>query len=120
MIQHCRYVIAVPDLRRSADYYRDVLGFEVIEVSAPGWRFLRRDDCVIMAGECRDALSPDALGDHAYIAYLEVDDVQKLHTSLLISGADVVKPLRAEPWGMCEFGVRTIDGHRIMFASPAT
>ncbi|HEY6326816.1 MAG TPA: VOC family protein [Candidatus Cybelea sp.] len=120
MIRCCRYVIAVPNLRRSADYYRDVLDFEVIEASDPGWRFLRRDDCVIMAGECRDALSPETLGDHSYFAYLEVDDAEKLYTSLLSRGADIVKPLRAEPWGMREFGLRTIDGHRIMFGSPAT
>jgi catechol 2,3-dioxygenase-like lactoylglutathione lyase family enzyme len=107
MIRHCRYVLAVPNLQRSADYYRDVLGFEVLPMPDSGWRFFRRDDCVIMAGECRDALSPDALGDHSYFAYLEVD------------GVDLVQQLRAESWGMAEFGIRTIDGHRIMFGSPA-
>lgn len=116
MIEHCRYVIAVPNLRRSADYYCDVLGFEVI-LRYPGWQFFRRDDCVIMAGECPDALPPDALGDHSYFAYLEVDDAEKLFTSLVASGAEVVKPLRLESWGMQEFGIRTIDGHRIMFGS---
>ena len=120
MIRRCRYVIAVPNLSRSANYYRDVLGFEVIEISDPGWRFLRRDDCVIMVGECPDALLPGALGDHSYFAYLEVDDAEQLYASLVTNGADITKPLRAETWGMHEFGIRTIDGHRIMFASPAT
>lgn len=119
MIQHCRYVIAVPNLHRSANYYRDILGFEVLEISDPGWRVLRRDSCVIMAGECPDALAPDALGDHSYFAYLEVDDVEVLYSGLLAKGADIVKPLRVEPWRMVEFGIRTIDGHRIMFAGPA-
>jgi uncharacterized glyoxalase superfamily protein PhnB len=120
MIRRCRYVIAVPNVLRSAGYYRDVLGFEVIRIPDPGWQFFRRDDCVIMAGECPGALSPDALGDHSYFAYLEVDDVEKLHASLVAGGADVVKPLRLESWGMHEFGIRTIDGHRIMFGSPST
>lgn len=120
MIRHCRFVIAVPDVRRSAEYYRDILGFEVIDASHPGWRFLRRDDCVIMAGECPDALAPDSLGDHSYFAYLEVDDAGKLYESLMTNGVDVIKPLCAEPWGMREFGIRTIDGHRIMFGSPVT
>jgi hypothetical protein len=26
--------------------------------------------------------------------------------------------LRDEPWGVREFGVKTADGHRIMFAQP--
>ena len=119
MIRHCRYVIAVPDLRRSADYYCDILGFEGM-ASVPGWRFLRRDECIIMMGECPDALPPQALGDHSYFAYLEVDDAEKLYVSLVANGVEVVKSLRAEPWGMHEFGIRTIDGHRMMFGSHVT
>jgi len=118
LIQRGRYVIAVNDLPRSAAYYRDVLGFEVLEILDPGWRFFRRDNCLIMAGECRDALSPEALGDHSYFAYLEVDDIDELHASIIARGAVVMKSLRSEPWGMREFGIRTIDGHRIMFGSP--
>ena len=118
MILRCRYVIAVPNLGRSADYYRDVLGFEVIELSDPGWRIFRRDACTIMAGGCPDAIAPGALGDHSYFAYLEVDDAEELYTSLVTKGAEVTKPLRSEAWGMREFGIRTTDGHRIMFGSP--
>lgn len=116
MIQRCRYVIAVPNLRRSADYYCNVLGFDVI-MTYPGWQFFRRDNCIIMAGECPDALYPDVIGDHSYFAYLEVDNAEQLHSSLVSAGAELVKPLRAEAWGMLEFGIRTIDGHRIMFGS---
>jgi uncharacterized glyoxalase superfamily protein PhnB len=35
------------------------------------------------------------------------------------AGADVVKPLRDEPWGMREFGLRTACGHRLMIGSDA-
>ena len=31
------------------------------------------------------------------------------------AGAGFIQPLADKPWGMREFGVRTIDGHRIMF-----
>ena len=71
-----------------------------------------------MAGECPGALLPDALGDHSYFAYLEADDIEGLYSGLVSSGANIIKPLRVEPWGMSEFAVRTIDGHRIMFGSP--
>jgi uncharacterized glyoxalase superfamily protein PhnB len=116
MIRGCRYVIAVPDLQRSANYYRDTLGFEVLEM-AEGWRFLRRDRCVIMAGECPDAALPSSIGDHSYFAYLEVDDVDDLYAATVARGAQVTKTLRTEPWRMREFGIRTIDGHRIMFGA---
>ena len=84
-------------------------------IGDPGWRFFVRDSCFIMAGECREALSPAELGDHSYFAYLEVDDIDQFHAELVSKNADVIKSLRDEPRGMREFGVRTVDGHRIMF-----
>jgi len=110
-----RYVLAVLDLERSARYYRDVLGFEVREIGDPGWRFFVRDDCFVMAGECPDALPPEQLGDHSYFAYLVVDGIDQLYAELTAKGVTLIKPLRNEPWNMREFGIRTIDGHRIMF-----
>ena len=108
-------MIAVHDLERSASYYRNVLGFEVRKIDDPGWQFFVRDECFIMAGECRDALPPAELGDHSYFAYLEVDDIDALYSDVVSKGAAVIKNLRTEPWGMREFGIRTVDGHRIMF-----
>jgi uncharacterized glyoxalase superfamily protein PhnB len=110
-----RYVLAVHDLERSARYYRDVLGFEVREVGDPGWRFFVRDDCFIMAGECPDALPPDQMGDHSYFAYVLVSGIDGLYEEVRAKGATLIKPLRNEPWNMREFGIRTVDGHRIMF-----
>jgi uncharacterized glyoxalase superfamily protein PhnB len=113
-LTHPRYVIAVPNLARSAAFYRDVLGFTVHEMGDPGWRWFERDACVILAGECPDAMPPAALGDHSYFAYVQVEDIDALHAELTGRSAELIKPLRDEPWGMREFGVRTIDGHRMM------
>ena len=115
MIGSPRYVIAVLDLERSARYYRDVLGFDVRESGDPGWRFFIRDECFIMAGECKDAIDPHELGDHSYFAYLVIDDIDELYEALIAKGAEMIKKLRNEPWNMKEFGIRTVDGHRIMF-----
>ena len=115
MLRNPRYVLAVPDLARSAAYYRDVLGFTVHEIGDPGWRVFARDACVIMAGECPDATAPRDLGDHSWFAYVEVDPVDAFYAEVTARGAELLKPLQDEPWGMREFGVRTADGHRIMF-----
>jgi predicted enzyme related to lactoylglutathione lyase len=109
-----RYVIAVPDLARSSAWYRDVLGFTVASLGDPGWRVYTLGECVIMAGECRDAAPPATLGDHSWFAYVGATDVDAYHARVAAAGAELVKPLRDEPWGMREFGVRTVDGHRIM------
>lgn len=114
MIQKSRFVIAVPNLDVSARFYRAVLGFEIHEIGDPGWRLYAHGACEIMAGECADALPPSELGDHSYFAYLFVRDVQKYYDDVVSSGTEVVKSLQDEPWGMKEFGIRTVDGHRLM------
>lgn len=115
---HPRYVIAVPDLQVSAEYYRTVLGFQVHEIGDPGWRFFTRDGVSIMAGECPDALPPRELGDHSWFAYIEVDGIDGYYAALRERGAEVISPLEDQPWGMREFGIRTADGHRIRFGTP--
>jgi catechol 2,3-dioxygenase-like lactoylglutathione lyase family enzyme len=118
VIKRTRFVIAVPDLKRSSAFYRDVLGFSIQTISDPGWLFYTMGECTIMAGECPDEIPPSKLGDHSYFAYLEVDDLDSYYESVRAKGAKPCKTLRDEPWGMREFGVYTGDGHRIMFASP--
>ena len=115
-IQRHDYVLAVPDFARSSAFYRDVLGFAVNDL-APGWMLYERDGCRIMAGECPDAIPPRDIGDHSYFAYLAVDDVDAYHARAVGGGAEITKPLRNEPWGMREFGLRTADGHRLMIGS---
>jgi catechol-2,3-dioxygenase len=63
MISETMYVLAVPDLARSAEFYSRVLGFEVRETGDPGWRMFVKDGCRIMAGECPDAIPPRDLGN---------------------------------------------------------
>ncbi|MEL6333303.1 MAG: VOC family protein [Cyanobacteria bacterium J06626_26] len=114
MIQRTLYVLAVLNLETSANFYRDVLGFTIEDIGDPGWRMYVRDGCRIMAGECPDAIPPQNLGDHSYFAYFVVDDVDTEYDNVIAHDVEIIKPLRDEPWGMREFGLRTVDGHRIM------
>ncbi len=118
MFTRSRHVIAVRDLERSAAYYRDVLGFEVQWQNVAGWRQFVRDGFLITAGECADEMPAGDTGDHAYFAYVDVTGIDALHADLRDRGVDVIKPLRDEPWGTREFGIRTIDGYRMMFGEP--
>ena len=114
MIQRAMFVLAVPSLEKSAQFYRDVLGFEIREIGDPGWRIYVRDGVQIMAGECPEAIAPVDLGDHSYYAYFVVADAQAYHDEVESRGAEILKAIRDEPWGMREFAIRTADGHRIM------
>lgn len=113
-IEANHYVLAVHDVKASAKFYVDVLGF-AIAMEPPGWIFVKRDNVMIMLGECADAMHPGTLGDHNYFAYLRVDDVDAFHAHVCANGPEYIHhPLADKPWAMREFGVRTIDGHRIM------
>ena len=118
MLARPRYVIAVADLALSTSYYRDILGFEVQWQDVPGWRLFARDACLVMAGECPGAVPAREIGDHSYLAYVEVAGIDALHDDLRARGVELIKPLCDEPWGMREFGIRTVDGHRMMFGEP--
>ena len=109
-----RSVLAVHSLKVSIPYYRDVLGMG-IDFETPGWCFLSRGNFAVMLGECPDAIAASDIGDHSYVAYVTVMDAGSLFHEFQSRAVEFIKPLTDEPWGMREFGVRTVDGHRIMF-----
>lgn len=106
------YVLAVHDVRRSAQFYVEMLGFRIVN-EPPGWIFVARDNCMIMLGECPDDMAAGELGCHSYFAYLRVADADAYYQHLKAKGADVISEIKDEPWNMREFGLRTVDGHRI-------
>ena len=113
-VSKTRFVLAVPNLPISVAYYRDTLGMKV-EFEVPGWAFMSRGSFAVMLGECPDAPTANDIGDHSYFAYVTVEAIDNVFDELSAHGVDLIKKLVSEPWGMREFGIRTIDGHRIMF-----
>jgi predicted enzyme related to lactoylglutathione lyase len=106
------YVLAVHDLEGSARFF-EKLGF-AISMKPDGWIFLKRDNCMVMLGDCRDALHPSKLGDHNYFGYLRVDDVDGYYEEVKSSGVKILSPLMTKPWQMREFCVASPEGHRIV------
>lgn len=110
-----RAVLAVRDLAASTRFYTEVLGFVRDPIDAEGWSFLSRDGLRVMLGECRDAAPAGELGDHSYFVHLVVEGVDALHEQVASRGAEVLFGPRDQPWGLREFGLRTPDGHRMVF-----
>lgn len=109
-----RYTLAVKNIEESKSFYMDVLGFERLN-EYPGWSFLGRDNVILMLGECADEKPASDIGDHSYFAYIEVSDASTLFQEFESKGVTFIKVLKDEPWGMREFGIKTVDGHRMMF-----
>ena len=114
MLLKTRSVLAVHNLKIAVPFYRDVMGMK-IEFEPPGWCFMSRGSFFLMLGECPNSMEANDLGDHSYFVYVTVSDSKSLFEEFTQKSIDVIKLLTDEPWGMREFGVRTIDGHRIMF-----
>ncbi len=114
IIKGTRHVLAVKDLFKSAEYYKNQLGFTSLWTDG-GWHFLSRDKFIVMLGECPDDRSAFETMNHSYFAYIDVENIDDLYLEYRTKDVDVLSEIENKPWGQREFSVRTIDGHRIMF-----
>ena len=113
-LNQVRCVLAVVDHRASADFYRDKLGFQ-LDLEVEGWFFMSRDNFKVMLGHCPDEVPASRIGNHSWIAYAYMDEVDALHAEYAAKGVKIIQDLDDKPWGMREFGIETPDGHRILF-----
>jgi len=107
-------VLAVHDLEGEAAWYTEVLGCENMEVDAGNWIFCAAGGVEFRLGRCLDAPLASEIGDHSYVAYLVVDDVDAFFERAKRAGAAVRKEPTDEPWGMREMAVASPEGHRFM------
>jgi len=114
MLSPWAFVLAVPDLDRSAAYFRDVLGFSLLWEDGGGWRLAQRSGVRIMLGHCPNETPAAEIGAHNWFGYIEVDDVDALRAEIVARGAICSEPIDQQ-YGMREIIVTTVDGHRIVF-----
>jgi catechol 2,3-dioxygenase-like lactoylglutathione lyase family enzyme len=112
------FVLAVPDIDKSARYFCEVLGFRISWENAADWRLAERDGVRIMLGQCPKDMHPSVLGAHNWFGYLEVDDVDSLYTEFTARGAACTAPKDAH-YGMREIVITTTDGHRVVCGQPS-
>lgn len=113
-ITGCRYVLAVQDMKKSAEFYQNQLGFSTTW-NDDNWHFLKREKFVVMLGECADDVSAFETNNHSYFAYIEVENIDALFEEYSSKEIEILREPEDQPWGQREFAIRTIDGHRIMF-----
>lgn len=116
-------VLAVRDVLRSRNYYRDVLGFEEHGVwgEPPCFCILGRDTITVFLDQAPDAA--DIVNSHGWAAYFYVSGLDSIADDFRRRGAEIVRGPEDAVYGCREIDVRDPDGHLICFGqdlSPAS
>jgi catechol 2,3-dioxygenase-like lactoylglutathione lyase family enzyme len=117
-------VLLVEDVRRSTDYYRDKLGFEVdlYDRIPEHYGYARRDRCSVHFAHWNGAPArpnSEAVPPDMFDLYVYVDDVDALHAELVERGAEVHGPPVGQGYGMLDFRVSDPDGYVLAFGRQA-
>lgn len=120
-------LLQVFDMAASLKFYRDVLGFEVVQTDSNttspnhNWVWLRRSDIDLMLNTAYEydsrPQSPDPrrIASHEDIGlFIGAPDVDAVFAHLRTKGVEVEKP-RIAPYGMKQLYVRDPDGFGICF-----
>jgi catechol 2,3-dioxygenase-like lactoylglutathione lyase family enzyme len=121
-------LLAVFDMDRSLAFYRDVLGFSVVEQAGPaddvGWVWLRRGDFHLMLNTAYErpdrpaAPDPARVAAHADVAlYIGCADADAVYAALRARGVELAPPAVA-PYGMKQLYLRDPDGFVLCFQHP--
>lgn len=101
--------LPVADVEQAQHYYRDVLGFEV------GWLYpgkeigaVSRKDAVIFFRRRQGPFEPA-------VHWVFAGDIHATYEELRSSGARIVEPLEKKPWGLTQFTLEDLAGHRFHF-----
>jgi catechol 2,3-dioxygenase-like lactoylglutathione lyase family enzyme len=113
-------VFIVPDARRTTEYYRDMLGFRVVEHFDKEEKFaaLYRDEVeiVIVQSQFGEVLSNRERYGAGYDAYIDPEDLESvdfLYKEWKEKGVKIITPPRLTSYGSYEFVLEDIDGRRL-------
>ena len=123
-------LLQVFDMPTSVRFYRDVLGFEIVETSPRDgdqfdWGWLRLNDADVMLNTAYEQPDRPATPDPARVAahrdtalYFECPDVDATYRHLRAQGVAVEEP-KVAPYGMKQLYVEDPDGYVLCFQWPA-
>jgi hypothetical protein len=113
-------VFLVGNIEPTMEWYKQ-LGFAA-EYYPPGFAILRRDDVEIFLQQQPGYSAPEDSGRRAREAwnvYIVVDDVKALYAEYsALAEVKISRPLCPQEYGMLEFDVIDLNGHRLVFAQP--
>ena len=111
----------VPDVVKTAEYYRDVLGFQIAGYWAdpPKFAIVWRDEVEVFFNQANSNEVRTGRADGAYDMYLRVTGVNTLAGELRSRGADIVEGPELRIYGQRELVVRDCNGLILAFGEAA-
>ena len=113
-------VFLVGNIEQTMIWYKQ-LGFES-DYYPPGFAILRRDEIEIFLQQQTGYVAPDDPGRrerHAWNVYVITDNVRALYEEYSsVPGLNISRELCRQDYGMMEFDVMDLNGHRLVFAQP--
>jgi catechol 2,3-dioxygenase-like lactoylglutathione lyase family enzyme len=103
----------VDNLDRAIAYYRDKLGFELDFKYESFYASVTRDGYAIHLKEAEKLVADRAhRKENEHLdAYIAVSGIRELFGELQARGANVIAPLKEEPWACVDFYVEDPDGY---------
>lgn len=120
----CTPLLNVRDGKTSIAFYKEALGFSIINEFADGadmhWAKLENGSIKLMINQREAATSLDRIERETFqgvVFYFEVDSVHRFQRELLARGYPVTEP-EPMPYGVDECYLRDPDGYELAFVSP--
>lgn len=111
-IEFNHVIIYVKDVKRSLDFYREKLGFRLIETYDGYARLMStKGGTTIALHETKEALTPGK--GKGVVLYFEVRDLKGTCKRLAHSGVKFSQMPRLMPWGWTHAYLNDPDGHEI-------
>lgn len=113
-------IFLVGNIEPAMEWYKR-LGFEPTYFP-PGFAILSRDGIDIFLQQQPGYVAPEDPGRRereAWDVYIRADDVRALYEEFsALPGIEISRPLCPQEYGMLEFDVMDLNGHRLVFAQP--
>jgi len=97
--------LPVPDIREAQAYYRDVLGFKI------AWIY-EEEYGAVYHGATEVFFSQEEGEIHPSWNFVRVENADEVLAIYRERGAKIVEEIASRPWGMREFTIEDINGHR--------
>ncbi len=108
-------VLQVADVKRSAAFYCDKLGFQSHGTwgDGPDFAIVQRGRVTIALDKSREGVTIPV--NQYWAAYIYVEDVDALCAEMRGNGADIVRDPEDMAYGCRDFDIRDPDGHLLAF-----